>query len=79
LVVIVDERSRPTGVARLDCLLLGISAEMQKVHLDTSVRQALQRALVRPRHSRFDPLVATDAAGRFAGIVRIESLIQEIL
>jgi hypothetical protein len=32
----------------------------------------------RPRHSRFHPLVCTDNAGRDAGIVRMERLIDKL-
>lgn len=72
VVVIVDDSGRPTGVADLDAAAIGTAARPLCVNLDTSVAQAVQRALRRPRSIRFMPVVATDNAGRYAGTAHIE-------
>jgi Mg/Co/Ni transporter MgtE len=46
-----------------------------RVNVDTPVADALQRAIVRERAQRFHPLVCTDDAGRYVGIVRMERLV----
>lgn len=74
IVVIVDDRGRPPGVADLDAAAIGTAAHPLCVNLDTSVAQAVQRALRRPRSIRFMPVVATDNAGRYAGTAHIERL-----
>jgi EAL domain-containing protein (putative c-di-GMP-specific phosphodiesterase class I) len=42
----------------------------------TPVMELLQRAMTRPRLSRFDPVVCCDESGRYLGLVRIERLIE---
>ena len=49
-----------------------------KVNLDTTLADAARRAIVRSSPSRFHPLVCTDSAGRYVGIVTIERLIERL-
>ena len=37
-----------------------------------------RRAMARPPARRFDPLVCWDEAGRYAGLVRIESVVDAL-
>ncbi|GAA0290675.1 EAL domain-containing protein [Kineococcus aurantiacus] len=45
---------------------------------ETPVRQVAARALARPGPVRFDPLVCTDPAGRFIGVVGFEDLVLDL-
>ncbi|KQO03501.1 hypothetical protein ASF21_04285 [Arthrobacter sp. Leaf234] len=45
------------------------------VNIHTPIREALARCITRDEPSRFGPAMATDDAGRFAGLVRLERLI----
>jgi EAL domain-containing protein (putative c-di-GMP-specific phosphodiesterase class I) len=48
--------------------------------LDTTpVREALERALTRLPHSRFDPLMCCDDLGHYRGVVRVERLMEAVL
>ena len=55
---------RPTGIADLESLAVGMTSNALQVNNDTPLADAARRAIVRPRHSRFQPLVCTDNAGR---------------
>lgn len=46
-----------------------------RVNLDTPMKEALARAMTRPKEHRFEPLLVTDNAGRFAGLAPLERLI----
>ena len=50
-----------------------------RVNLDTPLAEALARAMTRAKASRFDPLLVTDNAGRFAGIARLERIIMAVV
>jgi hypothetical protein len=76
-VVIVDEHGRPVTV------LEQIAAEWDAspvlaINVNTDVREAVQRAVARPRLTRFTPLACTDDAGKFLGILRIERLMNHL-
>ena len=43
------------------------------------IREALARCITRDEPSRFSPVMATDDAGRFAGLVRLERLITALM
>lgn len=49
-----------------------------RVNVDTPMDDAAQRAVVRPAAVRFHPLVCTDNAGRYVGVVRIERLLDAL-
>jgi hypothetical protein len=46
-----------------------------RVNLNTPLSQALARSMTRPKDQRFDSLLVTDNAGRFAGVARMERMI----
>jgi EAL domain-containing protein (putative c-di-GMP-specific phosphodiesterase class I) len=74
-VVLLDHHDRPVCVLDSESAHLGVTADAVRVNLDTPVRDALLRAITRDSTYRFDPLIVTDNAGRYAGIVRLERLI----
>ncbi|SDJ97264.1 EAL domain, c-di-GMP-specific phosphodiesterase class I (or its enzymatically inactive variant) [Cryobacterium psychrotolerans] len=74
-VVLLDEHSRPLAVLEADASHLGVVSPGLRVNLETPVTDALGRAMTRDPGVRFEPLLATDNAGRFTGIVRLERLI----
>jgi EAL domain-containing protein (putative c-di-GMP-specific phosphodiesterase class I) len=77
-ITLVDDQFRPTGVVRradhhrsdppVRTLML-VKAEMP-------ISQVARRAMTRPTAHRFDPLVCTDEGGRYAGLVRVERLVE---
>ncbi|WEO77162.1 EAL domain-containing protein [Cryobacterium sp. SO2] len=74
-VVLIDHHGRPVSVLDSESAHLGIASDAVRVNLDTPVRDALLRAITRDSTHRYDPLIVTDNAGRYAGIVRLERLI----
>ena len=46
-----------------------------RVNLDTPLSEALARSMTRATSSRFEPLLVTDNAGRYAGVARMERMI----
>lgn len=74
LVVIVDSALRPVAIATPDGLMVSITADL-RVNLDTEVNAAALRAITRPTDRRLAPLVCTDNAGRYVGIVRMERIV----
>jgi hypothetical protein len=75
IVVILDSHRRPVGVADLESVAMGMTSEPMRLNLDTPTREAGRRAMGRPRHTRFQPVICTDNAGRYAGVVHLERLI----
>lgn len=78
-VVIVDEHVRPLGIYTPDSAYLPTTEPGMRVNLDTPVVQALMRAITRDASRRYEPVMCTDNAGRFIGIVPIERLIHAAL
>ena len=74
-VVLLGERLRPVAVLGAGASALGVVSPGMRVNLDTPLSQALARSMTRPQHQRFDPLLVTDNAGRFAGIARMERMV----
>ncbi len=74
-VVMVDHLGRPVGLADPSSIALRAPARAMLAHLDTPVHEAARRSLTRQRWELFLPIVCTDSAGRYVGIVRIERLI----
>jgi len=74
-VVLIDHRGRPVSVLDSESAHLGLVTDAVRVNLDTPVRDALLRAVTRDSTHRYDPLIVTDNAGRYAGVVRLERLI----
>ena len=78
-VVVVDAHDRPLVVYTPDHLYLGATERGMRVNVDTPVRDALERAVIRDQARRYEPLLCTDAAGRFLGVIRIERMIRAVL
>lgn len=75
-VVVVDAHDHPQRVYAPDAPRPGATERGLRVHVDTPVRAALERALVREPARRWEPLLCTDGAGRFLGVVRLERMIR---
>ena len=54
---------------------LGMVSPGMRVNLDTPLSEALARSMTRATSSRFEPLLVTDNAGRYAGVARMERMI----
>jgi len=78
MVVMVDEHHHPVATVALDGLTRAIRDTGLRVNIDTDPVDAARRAIVRERSARFHPLVCTDNAGRFLGIVRMERLVDHL-
>ncbi len=74
-VVVVDHHGRPLTVYTPDTAYLATAEPGMRVNLDTPVTQALLRAITRDSSHRYQPLMCTDNAGRFIGVVAMERLI----
>ena len=78
IAVVVDQFGRPAAVVDAGGNAHAIRRSALLVNLDTPTAEAAQRAIVREPAVRFQPLVCTDSAGRFVGIVRMERLIEAL-
>lgn len=78
-VVLVDEWSRPVSIIDPDGAGLGVSTPGLRINIDTPIREALGRAITRPRQDRLQPLLVIDNAGRYVGIARLERMIATLL
>jgi hypothetical protein len=78
LVVVVDENDRPRTLLEPGGAEGWQSTDAFSVDIETTPADAVQRALSRPRTTRFTPLVCTDHTGRFVGILRIERLMAHL-
>jgi EAL domain-containing protein (putative c-di-GMP-specific phosphodiesterase class I) len=74
-VVLLGANNRPLAVLDADASHLGVVSPGMRVNLDTPIADALNRSMTRDPGSRFEPLLATDNAGRFTGLVRLERMI----
>jgi EAL domain-containing protein (putative c-di-GMP-specific phosphodiesterase class I) len=74
-VVLIGEHFRPVSVLDASSAGLGVVSAGMCVNLDTPISDALARAITRPPASRFEPLLVTDNAGRYAGVARMERMI----
>lgn len=74
-VVLIGEHLRPVSVLDASSAGLGIVSPGMRVNLDTPISEALARSMTRPEAARFEPLLVTDNAGRYAGVARMERLI----
>jgi hypothetical protein len=74
-VVLLGEHLRPVAVLDPAAAALGIVSPGMRVNLDTPLTEALARSMTRTQDSRFDPVLVTDNAGRFAGVARMERMI----
>jgi EAL domain-containing protein (putative c-di-GMP-specific phosphodiesterase class I) len=80
--VLLDDDRRPLGLVRTTSVN-GVGVQERHEATVTipqeAASSALRRALTRPPRSRFVPLICTDRAGRYLGLVPIENLIQSTL
>ena len=74
-VVLLSEDRRPICILDPFAAAQGWAGPGLRLNLDTPIAAALARAVTRPQEHRFEPLAATDNAGRFAGVIRMERLI----
>ena len=74
-VVLIGEHFRPISVLDPVAASLGMVSPGMRVNLDTALSEALARSMTRPASSRFEPLMVTDNAGRYAGVARMERMI----
>jgi EAL domain-containing protein (putative c-di-GMP-specific phosphodiesterase class I) len=74
-VVLLGEHLRPVAVLDAGASALGVVSQGMRVNLDTALSQALARAMTRSKDQRFDSLLVTDNAGRFAGVARMERMV----
>jgi EAL domain-containing protein (putative c-di-GMP-specific phosphodiesterase class I) len=74
-VMLVDVHGRAVAAFGTTGTLLSVHHALLQVNVDTPVSQAAQRALTRAPERRFRPLVCTDDAGRFVGMVRMERVV----
>ena len=75
VVVLLDGRDRPQGTLDVDGVVHAMRDSGLRMNVDTPIQDAVQRAIVREPAHRFAPLVCTDDAGRYVGVVRMERLV----
>ena len=72
--VVVDELGRPAGLLRR-----GAGAQLQRSPMRVLVSEApeelARRAMTRPSHRRFDPIIACDERGHYVGLLEADRLI----
>lgn len=73
--VVLLAAGRPVSVLTREDTVAGAVPPGMCVNIHTPIREALARCITRDEPSRFGPVMATDDAGRFAGLVRLERLI----
>jgi hypothetical protein len=78
-VVLLDHHDRPHTLYHRDLAVLGLGQPAMRINVDTLPRDALLRATTREPAERFQPLLCTDNAGRYLGIVRVERLISAVV
>ncbi|MET3920310.1 EAL domain-containing protein [Arthrobacter sp. UYEF20] len=74
-VVLLGDHLRPVSVLDAGTAGLGMVSPGMRVNLDTPLGEALARSMTRTKASRFEPLLVTDNAGRYAGLARMERMI----
>jgi hypothetical protein len=79
-VALVDRDGRPTGIDRRSDHARGDGPvrNLMLVTVDMPLAGVSRRAMTRPPERRFDPLVCWDQTGRYAGLVRMERLVDAL-
>ncbi len=77
IVVVLDSDSRPISLLD-DAGMARSVSEVLRFNVDTPVADAAMRAVARAPYARQAPLVCIDNAGRFVGVVRIESIVKTL-
>ena len=78
VVVLVDADDRPIASLTADTALVGLVERSIRVNVDTPITDAALRAITRSPGTRFSPLLCTDSAGRYLGVVPMERLVHAI-
>jgi EAL domain-containing protein (putative c-di-GMP-specific phosphodiesterase class I) len=76
--VLVDADDRPVAVITPDNWTVGLVEPGLRMNVNTPIDQAAQRAMTRGPSTRFSPLLCTDGAGRYLGVVHIERLVHAL-
>ena len=79
--VLLDELEQPTHLYEGPDHLYpeGRLVRVTTVQAADPATAALRRAMTRPHHTRFDPMACIDKAGRYVGLVAVESLVRSAL
>jgi EAL domain-containing protein (putative c-di-GMP-specific phosphodiesterase class I) len=79
-IALVDASGRPSGVGRREdhARRGGPVRSMMLVTKEMPIAAVSRRAMGRPAARRFDPLMCCDDAGRYAGLVRIERIVDAL-
>jgi EAL domain-containing protein (putative c-di-GMP-specific phosphodiesterase class I) len=79
-IALVDGQGRPSGIVRRDDHLRqdGPVRSLMLVTREMPLSAVGRRAMSRPTARRFDPLMCCDEAGRYAGLVRIERIVDAL-
>ncbi|HEV3000151.1 MAG TPA: EAL domain-containing protein [Solirubrobacteraceae bacterium] len=79
-VALVDGQGRPSGLVRRTDHDRGDGPvrKLMLVTLDMPLAAVTRRAMTRPPDRRFDPLVCWDHDGRYAGLVRMERVVDAL-
>ena len=76
-VVVLDQNSYPVHSLAASGLVRTLN-ESLRFNVDTDVTTAAYRAVARVAGARGEPLICTDNAGRFVGVVRMESIVKSL-
>jgi EAL domain-containing protein (putative c-di-GMP-specific phosphodiesterase class I) len=74
LLVVVDELDRPAGILRR-VADEGLERSPMRVLLSEKPEELARRAMTRPLHQRFDPIVACDERGCYVGLLEADRLV----
>jgi hypothetical protein len=79
-IALVDQQGRPSGVVSREGHLRREAPvrSLMVVTRDMPLAAVSRRAMGRPTARRFDPLLCCDESGRYAGLVRIERIIDAL-
>lgn len=75
IVALVDADDRPIAVITADTWAVGLVEPGIRMNVNTPIAEAALRAMTRSPSTRFSPLLCTDGAGRYLGVVHIERLV----
>jgi len=78
VVVLIDREGRAAGLVRREDHLRALPPirTLLLVDGDLPLASVARRAMVRPPARRFDPVVCTDGAGRYVGLLRLERVVE---
>ena len=79
-IALVDGQGRPSGLVRREDHVRhdGPVRSLMLVTRDMPLAAVGRRAMARPAARRFDPLMCCDESGRYAGLVRIERIVDAL-